>query len=262
MDRKQEEREFHDKREFDRQALTEEQWQAKYSNKKWYAIDRQKNKFVDDWLKANCPGAVALDFGCGLGAMSEKLADFGATVYAIDISPASVEATRQRLVNVGLGDKLHPAVMDAENLTFGDDKFDIIICSGVLHHMDVNLAFPELARVLKPTGTVIALEALGYNPIINAYRKMTPSLRTAWETDHILTLNELDIAKRHFKSLKVNFFYLLSILAVPLRKTFIFKPALSLFRAIDTVILSIPGVRLMAWQMVFFLKEPLKSGAK
>lgn len=261
MDRKQEEREFHDKREFDRLALTDEEWRAKYSNKKWYAIDRQKHTFVDNWMKANCPGAVALDFGCGLGGMSEKLAEFGATVHAIDISPASVEATRQRLIDRGLGDKLHGEVMDAENLTFEDNKFDIIICSGVLHHMDVNLAFPELARVLKPTGTVIALEALGYNPIINAYRKMTPSLRTAWETDHILTLSELEIARRHFKSLKVNFFYLLSILAVPLRKTAVFGPVLSVLRALDSVILRIPGVRLMAWQMVFFLREPMKTSA-
>lgn len=261
MDRKQAEREFHDQREFDRHVLSEEEWLAKYSNKKWYAIDRQKNAFVDKWLKENCPGAVALDFGCGLGAMSEKLARFGATVYAIDISPESVKATQDRLTGAGMGDRLHAAVMDAENLTFEDDKFDIIICSGVLHHMDVNLAFPELARVLKPTGTVVAIEALGYNPIITAYRKMTPKLRTAWETDHILTFKELNVARRHFKNLKVNFFYLLSILAVPLRKTFIFGPMLSLFRAIDNVILSIPGLRLMAWQMVFFLKEPIKSRA-
>lgn len=259
MDRKQAEREFHDKRELDRRLLTPEQWEAKYSNKKWYAIDRQKAAFIDNWMEKNCPGKVALDFGCGLGGMSEKLAHYGATVYAIDISPESVETTRQRLQNVGLGDRLHAEVMDAENLTFEDDKFDIIICSGVLHHMDVNLAFPELARTLKPTGTVVALEALGYNPIITAYRKMTPALRTAWETDHILTLKELKIARRHFGSLKVNFFYLLSILAVPLRRTPIFGLALGVFRAIDNIILRIPGVRLMAWQMVFFLKEPIKT---
>ena len=123
-------------------------------------------------------------------------------------------------------------------------------------YLGLEHAFPDLARVLKPTGTLIAIEALGYNPIISLYRRLTPSLRTAWETDHILTNRELRLSQKFFDGLSVHYFYLFSILAVPFRKTAIFKPLLAFLGAIDSVILKIPGVQLMAWQMIFFLTKP------
>lgn len=256
MDRKEAEMAFHDQRERDRQALSDEQWMAKYSNKKWYAAVRKSRRFIDEWFERNCQGKVALDFGCGLGGVSQQLAEAGAEVYAIDISPESVATTQKRLAERGLADRLHAQPMDGENLAFENDKFDIIVCSGVLHHVDVTQVFPELARVLKPTGSIIAIEALGYNPVINLYRRMTPSLRTEWEVDHILTNKELRIARQFFGRIDVKYFHLFSILAVPFRKKKFFAPLLSLLDAVDGAVLSIPLVRLLAWQMVFLLSEP------
>ncbi len=254
--RKVAEQEFHDKRELDLASMDQDEFEKTYSNKKWYAIQERARSFVDDWLKKNCNGATVLDFGCGLGGSSLKFAQYGAQVHAFDISPESVNTTKKLLADHGYADKLQAEVMDGENMTYEDDTFDVIVCSGVLHHVDVEHAFPELARVLKPTGTLIAIEALGYNPIISLYRRLTPSLRTAWETDHILTNRELRLSEKFFGGLSVHYFYLFSILAVPFRKTAIFKPLLAFLGAIDSVILKIPGVQLMAWQMIFFLSKP------
>jgi SAM-dependent methyltransferase len=204
------------------------------------------------------PGKVVLDYCCGLGDTSLRLARAGATVYGMDISPESVETAKTQLRNAGLEERGHFQVMDAENMTYENDKFDVIVCFGVLHHLDVNRAFPELSRVLKPGGKIIAAEALGYNPVIRAYRKLTPQLRTSWEADHILTGKELNIARRSFGKVEAHFFHLFGILAVPLRKTKLFRPVLAALNAIDDVILRLPGVRLMAWQMIFILSEPLK----
>lgn len=256
--RKIAEQEFHDKRELDRASMDQDEFERTYSNKKWYAITEQTRTFVDNWLQKHCKGATVLDFGCGLGGNSLRFAQYGAEVHAFDISPESVNTTMKLLADHGLADKLHAQTMDGENMTYADNTFDVIVCSGVLHHVDVDQAFPELARVLKPTGTLIAMEALGYNPIISLYRRLTPSLRTAWETDHILTHRELRIAENHFSGLSVHYFYLFSILAVPFRKSAFFKPLLSVLRAIDTLILKIPGLQLMAWQMIFFLSKPKK----
>lgn len=258
-ERKKAEMDFHDQREHDRAVMSEDEWRKKYANKRWYVAAGDSDRFVDDWLRDNAAGKVALDFGCGLGGTSLRLAKAGAFVHAIDISPESVEATRKLLETSGFGDRIKAEPMDAENTKFADSTFDIIMCMGVLHHMDVTKAFPELARILKPGGVVLGHEALGYNPAINLYRRMTPKLRTEWETDHILTLRELNAAKASFGSQNVNFFHLLSIGSVPFYGTFLFKPLFLISNALDKILLRIPGIRLMAWQMVFLLSKPNKQ---
>lgn len=260
MDRKEAEMAFHDQRERDHRTMSEEEWLAKYSNKRWYSVVESSRKYVNDWIAQNVPGKSVLDFGCGLGGMSLQLAQAGAAkIHSIDISPESVRSAKDLLAENGFGDRHDAQVMDAEAMTFPDSSMDVIICSGVLHHMDVSKAFPELARVLKPTGTIIAIEALGYNPAINLYRKLTPHLRTEWEADHILTMRELRVARKSFGGVKVRFFHLLSIGAALFQRTPFFKPILAITRGIDAVLLRIPGVNLMAWQMVFFLSQPKKN---
>jgi len=73
------------------------------------------------------------------------------------------------------------------------------MCAGMLHHVELSYAFPELRRVLKPGGRILAAEALNYNPAIKLYRNLTPSLRTAWEKDHILSLKDVRFAQRFFQ---------------------------------------------------------------
>lgn len=258
-DRKLEEMEFHDQRERDARELPPEEYERKYSNRKWYAITERSLTYIDRWMGANVVGKTVLDYCCGLGSTSLRLAEAGATVYGIDISPESVETSRGNLVAAGLGDRGHFSVMDAENLEFEANKFDVIICFGVLHHLDVTRAFPELSRVLKPGGRILCGEALGYNPVIAAYRRLTPKLRTSWEADHILTMKELAIAKESFGRVEVRFFHLFGILATPFRSTPIFRSVLALLNFIDDIVLKIPGVQLMAWQMIFELREPKKN---
>lgn len=254
--RKQEEALFHNQREADRMSLSEEEFLAKYPNKRIYAIDRGPKQFLHDWLAERAPGKVALDYCCGLGEQSRMIAGLGATVYGIDISADEIATAERRADEAGLGERTHFQVMDAENMSFDDDTFDIIVCTGVLHHLDLDHAYPELARVLKPGGEIIAVEALGYNPFIQLYRRMTPHLRTAWETDHILTQAQVRQALQHFESAHVTYFHLATLLAIPFIKTPIFKPLLSVLEAVDKVLLKIPGVRLMAWQMIFVLSRP------
>lgn len=256
--RKLEEARFHDTRERDRHAMRREEYEKRYSNKKWYATTNYSRRFLDAWITSHARGLTVLDYCCGLGGLSLRFAQAGATVYGIDISPESVATAKERLVAEGLGDRGHFKVMDAEHLTFEDQKFDIIVCAGVLHHLDAERAFQELARVLKPSGQIIAIEALGYNPVIKAYRKLTPHLRTAWEIDHILTRKELKVARKYFRRLKVNYFHLFSVAATPFRRTRLFQPVLHCLNALDRVVLKIPGLQLMAWQMIFVLEKPLK----
>lgn len=254
--RKLKEAEFHNQRELDRLKLSEEEFLAKYPNKKIYAIDRGPKTYLDNWLRERCPGKVALDYCCGLGKQTKRLAELGATAYGIDISADEVATAEKTSIDAGLGDATHFAVMDAENMTFEEDKFDLIVCTGVLHHLDLKHAYPELSRVLKPGGEIIAVEALGYNPFIQLYRRLTPHLRTAWETDHILTKSQVNEALTFFEEAKITYFHLFTLLAIPFQRFFFFKPMLGFLETIDKVFLKIPGINLMAWQMIFVLSKP------
>lgn len=257
--RKQCEVEFHNRREVDRRELDHTQFEQRYSNKKWYCVTRTSEAYVENWLRQNCKGAKALDYCCGLGDMSVRLAEHGAYVNAIDISDESVETTRQKLEEAGYGKRSTAQVMDAEKLTFPDNSFDVIICSGVLHHLDLQYAYPQLSRVLKPGGKILCIEALGHNPIIQTYRRLTPHLRTSWEVDHILKTKDLKLAKTYFDGVNVRYFHLFSVAAAVFRKTPLFAPALSLLEIVDNVVMRIPGVQLMAWQMIFELSKPKRQ---
>ncbi len=256
LERKRLEAEFHNQREKDRLELSEEEFLAKYPNKKIYAIDRGPKQYLWDWLAKECPGQVALDYCCGLGKTTVKLAELGAEAHGIDISADEVETGRKRAEDMNLSDKTKFSVMDAENMTYPDDTFDIVVCTGVLHHLELRNAYPEIARVLKPTGKVIAVEALGYNPFIQLYRRMTPQLRTAWETDHILTLKQVEQGLLFFDNAEIKFFHLFTLLAIPFQKYNFFDGMLGFLEVIDSVVLRIPGIRRMAWQVVFVYSGP------
>lgn len=255
-DRKQQESIFHDQRELDRHELSDEEYQRKYSNKKWYSVTRRSRKYVSEMLERDCKGKTALDYCCGLGDMSLELAKHGAFVYGIDISEQSIKTSKQLLTGAGYGDRSKHLVMDAEKLEFEDDFFDVIVCAGVLHHLDLSSAYREISRVLKPSGRVICIEALGHNPIIQTYRRMTPHLRTAWEVDHILKQKDLVLARQFFNQVDARFFHLFTILAVPFRETTFFHPLLAGLEGLDSVVLRLPLLRYMAWQMVFVLRDP------
>jgi ubiquinone/menaquinone biosynthesis C-methylase UbiE len=40
-------------------------------------------------------------------------------------------------------------VLEAENLSFSNDSFDLVCGSGILHHLDLNRSYKEIQRVLK-----------------------------------------------------------------------------------------------------------------
>jgi SAM-dependent methyltransferase len=253
-DRKIIEAEFHDKLR-DPALRDRPELHAKLTaNKKWYSITRKSRVFAESYLSQHCRGARALDYACGDGYYSFRMAEAGAEVIGIDISSVSVsnairEAQRRAL-------PVQFAVMDCERLEFPDNNFNLINVSGVLHHLDLQSAYSEMARVLKPSGSVLCLEALAHNPAFHAYRKLTPHLRTAYEAEHILGRRDVLAAKRYFGRIEWRFFHLASLLAVPFRNTPLFSSILSALETVDSALLSISPIRWWAWQVAFVLSDP------
>lgn len=168
VDRKRREAEFHDLRYSDdqRAGLTVlyegADFKQAYSD---LVVRRAKRKTV-------------LELGCGLGNLGLTLASQGAQVVPIDIS---FEAARQSQTLGGADVIQAPVVGDAEKTPFFDGAFDLVIGSGIVHHLDIGKLLPEVRRLLSENGEAIFMEPLGTNPFINAFRKLTPRMRTVDE---------------------------------------------------------------------------------
>ncbi len=230
------------------------------SNKKFYSISRLNEDHVQAWLAQRCAGKIVLDYCCGNGQQALWLANRGAVAHGIDISPVSIENARREADQRALSGKVTFQVMDAEATGFADSFFDLIVISGVLHHLDLDRAYRELARILKPNGLIIVTEALRHNLLIHWYRKLTPHLRSAWETEHILGKEEIFSASRYFGAVRVErFFHLATLGAVPFRNLSLFVPVLNLLQAVDTALLRLPWLKWQSWMAVFVLEQPIKG---
>ena len=95
-----------------------------------------------------------MDAGCGGGRFVVALAQLGVRkVTGIDISSEAVIAANKRIANRNLSDKAIVKEGSVLNITYPDNSFDYVICSGVIHHApDPYKGFTELVRVLKPGG--------------------------------------------------------------------------------------------------------------
>ena len=62
----------------------------------------------------------------------------------------------------------------------------------------------------------------------------------------------------YFGEIEMRFFNLFTLAAVPFRGTPLFNPLLKVFEVIDSVVLRIPGIKWLAWQCIYILKNPKK----
>lgn len=93
-----------------------------------------------------------LDAGCGSGPLTAALRDRGALVTGIDASVEMLALARRRL---GEDAALHRVDL-RDPLPFGDDTFDDVVASLVLHYLeDWGPTLAEFRRVLKPCGRLI-----------------------------------------------------------------------------------------------------------
>jgi ubiquinone/menaquinone biosynthesis C-methylase UbiE len=232
--------------------------ESERGNMKWYSTTQKSLEYRENWLRSKVPGKVFIDYACGNGDMAVHAAKMGAALsIGIDISDVSVANATALAEKEGLSDRCMFFTGDCENTGLPENSIDVILCSYMLHHLDLNHAYPEMARILKPGGAVFAAEALDYNPVIRMYRKLTPEMRTEWEKEHILSLKDVRLAKKWFNVGAIRYWHLASIPAAFVRRIPpLFSIALPVLNAVDSILMRIPGVQLMAWQFSFELVKP------
>jgi demethylmenaquinone methyltransferase/2-methoxy-6-polyprenyl-1,4-benzoquinol methylase len=97
------------------------------------------------------PGMAVVDIGGGTGRVAERLADVGADVLVLDVSPAMLDRARGR--------SLAAAVALAESLPIRTGEVDRVVVVDAFHHFAHQAwAARELVRILRPGGRLVIEE--------------------------------------------------------------------------------------------------------
>jgi ubiquinone/menaquinone biosynthesis C-methylase UbiE len=110
---------------------------------------------VDELVESNLfsPQTGVLDVGCGTGNYAAALTEAtGCRVTGVDPSRRMLDRAR----DAAPWESLMQA--SAERLPFGDDSFDVVMSTDVIHHVgDRDAYFGEAARVLRPGGRLVTV---------------------------------------------------------------------------------------------------------
>ncbi|KIJ43976.1 hypothetical protein M422DRAFT_60163 [Sphaerobolus stellatus SS14] len=101
-----------------------------------------------------------MDYACGLGALSQRLAPYSKSIVGIDIDPSVVEQYNAKILDQGISPEEMRALcvnLSETSSELQGQLFDVIVCSQAYHHFpSIDNTTKTLASYLKPgTGTLL-----------------------------------------------------------------------------------------------------------
>jgi len=184
--------------------------------------NRQYQNYLLKNIPKNCN--CILDVGCGTGELTKKLTSYGKKVIGIDISENMLHEAHKR----NSDEKIEYIKTSVEDyLEETDKRFDIIISTAALHHMNEERILKTMKDKLIENGKILILDivkektvmdyflsiiAVILNPIImlvmDGRLRVSKNEREAWEEhfqyDKYLTITEVkNIAKKVLGKAKI-----------------------------------------------------------
>lgn len=203
-------------------------------------------------------GARVLDFACGAGVVSAWLAARGADVVGLDLSPQSVDRSREVLRALGLPARFVAGVLEEAD---GLGVFDAIVGRYALHHTDVRQLAPLLAQRLRAGGRAAFLETFASNPLLNLSRRFLVGRlgihRLGTVDEHPLTAADVRALRSAFGSatIRVEQMRFLRIFdrQVLRRRS---RPLSVALAAVDDLLRRVPGTDRLSYHQVVVVEKP------
>jgi SAM-dependent methyltransferase len=103
------------------------------------------------WALEGAPGRRVLDLGAGTGKLTAGLLGLGVEVAAVEPDPEMLAELRRALPDV------RAMQGGAEAIPLPDGSVDAVLAGNAMHWFDMDVAGPEIARVLAPDGVLAGL---------------------------------------------------------------------------------------------------------
>jgi 2-polyprenyl-3-methyl-5-hydroxy-6-metoxy-1,4-benzoquinol methylase/uncharacterized protein YbaR (Trm112 family) len=132
----------------------------------------ERSEFARLLDEAIAPDATVLDVGCGTGQLCLFLATGDRLVVGADLTRASLELAADAARRFGVA-RARFVETDLRAPGLRDAAFDVVTCTGVLHHTpDPEASFRAIARLVRPGGTLVV-------GLYNAYARLPHRARRA-----------------------------------------------------------------------------------
>jgi len=236
------EKEFHNK--------LQSSSKGRFENIFYKAIGHAWLDYYDN-LNSLAKNSDILDYGCGVGPTIEKVINYNPKkITGIDISDVSINKAKEKFKNSDI--KIELLVDNCEKTKFKNNQFDLVYGLGILHHLEFSKCIDEISRILRTNGSLLFIEPLGTNPIINLYRFFTPGSRS--KDEHPLTFKDFDLIEEKFKSVSIKYYGFMTLFFFPFYKSTnsrIFKALIKF----DQLLFKIKFFRLFAWSVLITAKK-------
>ncbi len=204
------------------------------------------------YIDENSKDKKILDFGCGIGSITEKIAKKNPKyIMGIDISDVSIKQAIERAKELKLN--IDYKVENCEKSSLESNTFDIVYGTGILHHLDLKSSSEEINRLLKKNGKMVFMEPLGTNPIINLYRRFTPNARSVDE--HPLINKDFAFLKSLYGEVTVKYYGFFTLIFFPFYKTPGESSIFKILTRLDQLIFKIKFLRFLAWSVLIIAKK-------
>jgi SAM-dependent methyltransferase len=215
----------------------------------------EARKRYREWVLSLGRGKDLLEVGCGTGENVLDYARQGVRVTGIDLSGGLVDKARQ-LLEENSENRAHVQKMNAEQMTFEPESFDVVCGTAIVHHItDIEAFSNDTYSCLRAGGSILYLEPLGHNPLLKLYRWLTPKRRTPDEAP--LLNRDIKTLVGRYREVRIEYFLLVGLLAsfvfhvTKSEKLFLFLDWL--LYPVDKFLLSIPSP-LQKWSFLAIIR--------
>jgi len=131
------------------------------------ALNPVRLAFIEQMLhtqKRSLKGLRALDVGCGGGLLSEAMAQAGANVVGVDLSPELIEVAKLHALGSELSGIEYQLISAEEMAQQHPAQFDVVTCMEMLEHVpEPEAVLAACVKLLKPGGLLV-LSTLNRTP--------------------------------------------------------------------------------------------------
>ncbi len=126
-----------------------------WTDAEFYQIGRSDwEEFMQRWQRYGIERESCVEIGCGAGRLTRHIAEDFTEVHALDVAKGMIDYARQHV-----GSNVHLYVTDGISLPVPDSSVTAVFSVIVFLHFDriehAAAYFREMARVLKPGGTIM-----------------------------------------------------------------------------------------------------------